>query len=123
MLKKITIFLLTFTLFYGMIGSTMAQDKNVNLVYFGAEWCGPCRTFKANVLPKLKEKFSVGRDKTHDIIILDYDEDRDLAEIYNVKSVPSFFIIKKRKIVRKWVGNIYKAKEIESILKSYRKNE
>lgn len=52
------------------------------VVYFGAEWCGPCKHLKPKVLNLLK---------THpDIYFVDADVDHcdELADEYRVQSVP-----------------------------------
>lgn len=52
----------------------------MELLYFTASWCGPCRMFK----PIMAD---VGKLVT--VKVLDVDEYPELAEAYNVKSVPT----------------------------------
>lgn len=57
-----------------------SHDKVV--LYFGAEWCGPCKHLKPKVLNFLK--------KYPDLYFVDVDVDHsdELATKYNIQSVP-----------------------------------
>lgn len=57
---------------------------NVIIRYFGAAWCGPCKTFKP-VIKKLEES-------GYPISFHDIDEDPVLAESHRVQSVPQIKI-------------------------------
>ena len=57
---------------------------NVIIRYFGATWCGPCKTFKP-VIKKLEES-------GYPISFHDIDEDPVLAESHRVPSVPQIKI-------------------------------
>ena len=52
--------------------------------YFGATWCGPCKTFK----PVMNEVAGEG----HSVQFIDIDQQQDLAAKYNVRSVPTVVI-------------------------------
>jgi|TARA_R110000782_G_scaffold265592_1_gene359444 thiol-disulfide isomerase/thioredoxin len=52
--------------------------------YFGATWCGPCKTFK----PVMNEVAGEG----HSVQFIDIDQQQDLAAKYNVRSVPTVII-------------------------------
>ena len=52
--------------------------------YFTATWCGPCQRFK----PIMQELASEG----YQVATLDIDVHKDLAEQYNVRSVPTVVI-------------------------------
>ena len=52
--------------------------------YFGATWCGPCKTFK----PVMNEVVGEG----HSVQFIDIDQQQDLAAKYNVRSVPTVII-------------------------------
>ena len=53
--------------------------------YFSATWCGPCKSFK----PVMNEIASEG----HSVQFIDVDESPDLAQQYNVRSVPTVVIL------------------------------
>ena len=80
-----------------------------NLLYFTAKWCGPCK----RISPAL-EKLSEGLDS--DIVTIykvDIDENDDLAEKLNIKSVPTFFLYHKKTYIDQRGGaDINKVKEL-----------
>lgn len=67
------------------------------LVDFSAEWCGPCKMM-APVLEQLKEKMD---DKVR-ILKIDVDSNRELANKYNIRSVPTLMLFQEGKT--KWSG-------------------
>lgn len=75
----------------------LESDKKV-LVDFYAEWCGPCKMM-APVLEKISE------DNNSVIIVkINVDESPELAEKYNVMSIPAFFLFEKGNVINKTVG-------------------
>ena len=67
------------------------------LVDFSAEWCGPCKMM-GPVLEQLKNKME---DKVR-ILKIDVDNNRELAQKYNIRSVPTLMLFQKGK--NKWSG-------------------
>ena len=63
---------------------TNGANEMKNLKYFSAAWCGPCKTFK----PIIEEISSEG----HSVQFIDIDTSSDLAERYNVRSVPTVVV-------------------------------
>ena len=55
------------------------------LLYFSAEWCGPCRTFKPTMEALSKEI---------PIRFIDVDISANTSQNYNVRSVPTTILIK-----------------------------
>jgi thioredoxin-like negative regulator of GroEL len=55
------------------------------LLYFSAEWCGPCRTFKPTMEALSKEI---------PIQFIDVDISANTSQNYNVRSVPTTILIK-----------------------------
>jgi len=53
--------------------------------YFSATWCGPCKVFK----PIMKEL----SDDGYSIEFIDGDESPELANKYNIRSVPTTIIL------------------------------
>ena len=62
--------------------------QGISLVYFGAEWCGPCKMMK----PIINELSNEVKDAK--ILQIDVDKFPDLAGKYNIRSVPTFIVFK-----------------------------
>ena len=55
------------------------------ILYFTATWCGPCKMFKPTV-QAVSSELGVG------INYIDVDQQRDMAQRYNVSSVPTIIV-------------------------------
>lgn len=69
------------------------------LVDFWASWCAPCRAI-APSLEKLAEEFS-GRLR---VAKVDTDDNRKLAEKYNIQAIPTLILFEKGKIKEQFTG-------------------
>ena len=79
------------------------------LVDFYATWCGPCRAMN----PVLE---SVENELGANIIYkIDVDKNRDLAEKYGIRSVPTFIFFEDGKETGRKTGAIPKGYLIESL--------
>lgn len=78
------------------------------VVMFSASWCNPCKQAKP-VFQSLKESVS---DVEFEIV--DIDENRDMANDYNITGVPTFLLIEDDEEVKRLVGaaNVTKIKEV-----------
>ncbi len=84
------------------------------LVDFWAEWCGPCRAI-APVLEELSGEMA-GRLK---IVKVNVDEAPDLAQQYEVRSIPTLLVIKGGQVAGQMVGAMPKSAlkaKVESLL-------
>ncbi|MEO8666842.1 MAG: thioredoxin family protein [Ignavibacteria bacterium] len=71
------------------------------IVYFTAEWCGPCQSMK----PLLKQLVSeIGKKAL--FLKLDVDKNQEASSVYNVQGVPTFILFKNGKIVWRQSGAI-----------------
>lgn len=71
----------------------IAQAKNESkkiFLYFGAEWCPPCKMMKANIFPADKVKEAL---ENYVVLFVDADENRPLAIKYQVAGIPAFMIV------------------------------
>ena len=75
--------------------------------YFTATWCGPCKAFK----PVMTEIMNEG----HSVQILDVDENKTLAQQYNVRSVPTTVIEENGVEVDRFVGGLSKQSVIQKL--------
>ena len=69
------------------------------LVDFWAEWCGPCRMVSP-ILEKLGETMS---DEIK-IVKLNVDENQEIAQNYEIRSIPSLLIFREGKEIARTVG-------------------
>lgn len=74
------------------------MNKTV-LIDFHAEWCDPC-SMQDPIIEELKKKF---KDKV-DFKKIDVDEDPELADKYNIMSVPTLIIKKDENVFKRHVG-------------------
>ena len=75
------------------------------LVDFNAEWCGPCQALK----PILEEAESELPDGAK-IVPVDIDEYGELAEKYEVSTIPSLVLFEDGKEIDRFVGLMSKKK-------------
>ena len=71
------------------------------LADFNAGWCGPCRAMK----PMLDE---LAETASYKIVSIDIDEEDELAEEYDVSSIPCLVVFKGGEEVTRSVGLIPK---------------
>ncbi|MDD5023392.1 MAG: thioredoxin [Candidatus ainarchaeum sp.] len=83
------------------------------LVDFSAEWCMPC-LMMAPILEDLSERFS-GKIKFGKI---DVDSNREIAQKFQVSSIPNLILFKKGKPVERFVG-LTNAEDLEEKLKVF----
>jgi thioredoxin 1 len=69
------------------------SDRNV-LVDFWAEWCGPCR-----ILTPIVEELDEEMADRVDIYKCNVDECPDIAESFNIRSIPTLILFKNGEIV------------------------
>tara|TARA_Y100001937_G_scaffold75131_1_gene102138 strand:+ start:285 stop:533 length:249 start_codon:yes stop_codon:yes gene_type:complete len=75
--------------------------------YFTATWCGPCKAFKP-VMTEIK-------NEGHSVQILDVDENKTLAQQYNIRSVPTTVIEENGVEVDRFVGGLPKESVIQKL--------
>lgn len=81
--------------------SNFSQEtsKGLTLVDFHAEWCGPCRMMAPIIeefAKEMKGKISVAK--------VDVDSSQQVAQDYQVTSIPTMILIKNGKEVKRIVG-------------------
>ena len=85
------------------------ESKKKVLVDFNASWCGPCKMLK----PILDEVAS--NNDSVKIVSINIDDEDELAEKYNVSSIPCLVLFDKGNEVKRNIGLISKD-DIESLI-------
>lgn len=82
----------------------------LEILYFTAPWCGPCRAFK----PVFNEVISsfAGQITTN---IIDVDSNQELAQKYNISGIPALVFIKNGQVINQSKGIMPKASLISLI--------
>jgi thioredoxin 1 len=84
-------------------------DKPV-IIDFWAEWCGPCMKMKP-IFEELADEF---KGQYH-FVSVNVDEGKQIASKYDVKTIPTFKIIKDGNVIKTFVGQTSKEIFIENI--------
>lgn len=79
------------------------------LIDFNADWCGPCR-----MLRPILDDIASNNDKIK-IVSINIDDEDELADQYEVSSIPCLVLIKEGKEVNRNVGLIAKD-QLESFI-------
>ncbi len=98
----------------GNFQEEVTEAKDVVLVDFYADWCGPCMTM-GPIVEKVAELYN-GKIKVGKCNI---DEEMDLAQKYKVMSIPTFVFFKNGEPVETIVGSMSEKEltsQIEKVL-------
>lgn len=83
--------------------------NNIKLLYFSAQWCGPCKMFKP-IIEQFKQK-----QPECDVEYINIDEHEKLSKQHNINAVPTCVILKNDKEVSRFSG-IKNISYIESLV-------
>ena len=77
---------------------TQMSNNEKEILYLTATWCGPCQKIKPEYR-KLKQEYK-------DIAFheIDVDHNQDLSEQFGVNSIPAFFFVHNKTVVKKFNG-------------------
>ena len=90
--------------------SEVLNSDKVCLVDFYADWCGPCKMMSPiieEIADELGDKVKVGK--------VNSDENMELAEKYQIMSIPTIMIIKNGQVVKTFVGVTSKEEIINNL--------
>ncbi|PSQ58214.1 thiol reductase thioredoxin [Halobacteriales archaeon SW_7_71_33] len=82
----------------------------VQLMDFYADWCGPCKT-QDPILEEIEEDWN----DRFELVQIDVDEEQDIANEYQVRSLPTLIVENDDGIVERFVG-VTQREDIETAL-------
>ena len=86
------------------------------LIDFYADWCMPCvmmGPIVEEISEKMKDKIKVGK--------VNIEDNKELAQKYNIASIPNFVLIRNKKVIDQFVGAISKD-ELENKINAHIQN-
>ena len=89
----------------GSFENDVVKSKEITLVDFWAEWCGPCKM----IGPALEELSNEMKDDIK-ITKLNIDENPLTPQKYGVKGIPTLLLFKNGKVISEKIGALPKAK-------------
>lgn len=69
--------------------STIKDSSGVQLIKFGADWCGPCKAIEPT-LNQLSSEYTGSAD----VFEIDVDKEPELASSLNIRGIPAVMIFK-----------------------------
>lgn len=77
------------------------MQSKIDLIYFSAPWCGPCKMMKPII-----ENFVKNNSTKINLINVDVDSNPVLARQNNINSVPTFLVVRNNTLVNRFNGMI-----------------
>lgn len=95
--------------------NTLINEKQLTLVDFYADWCGPCQM----LAPILQEVKAILQDEIR-IIKINVDQHHDLATEFMVRGVPTMLLFNEGKMLWRQSG-VLSAQDLVSIIRQHSK--
>ena len=93
--------------------SSLVKSETPTLVDFYADWCGPCKMMKP-ILEELKSQLG---DKAR-IIKIDVDKNQAIANLFQIKGVPTLALFKNGELKWKQAG-VIQVEYLKQIIQQY----
>jgi thioredoxin-related protein len=94
--------LLSLALYFCIASLCFAEDQKKTLLIFSSKWCKFCTKMKNDMNNDENISDSL---KKYEIIELDYDKDKEIANGHQVKSLPTIIIFEGGKEVSRKIGH------------------
>ena len=75
------------------------------VIYFGAEWCGPCKAIKPQLLAEGLP-----------IQYVDVDQNRTMAEQYAIRNVPTIVLVNNGQVADRKTGSMITVAAVKQML-------
>lgn len=85
----------------------------MNVLYFSADWCGPCKMFKPIVQ-------QVSQETGVDINYVNVDYDASLSQRYDIKSIPTIVILDAAGNVQWRHTGVLQREQLKSALQTFK---
>ena len=90
--------------------SEVLNSEGKVIVDFYADWCGPCKMM-APIMEKVSEEL-LGKAK---VVKMNIDENMDIAEKYEIMSIPTIMFFEKGQPIKTFVGLTDKQEIINAV--------
>lgn len=91
----------------------LEKKDELVVVDFYANWCGPCK-----MIGPVIEKLATEYEGKATITKVDIESDRELAQEYKVRSIPTILFFKNGEVIDKSIGNVSKT-QLESMIENH----
>jgi thioredoxin 1 len=96
-----------------LLKESIKNSEKPILIDFYATWCGPCKV-SAPLVKEISEKYS----DSVEFYKVNVDENRELAQEYGIRNIPSFLVIENGEVKNKLVGMVNREK-LENLISEY----
>lgn len=91
----------------------LITSKNLVLIDFFAEWCGPCKMMKP-ILEELKKM----KGESIRVAKVDVDKHQELANQYKIQSIPTLMLFREGTMLWRHSG-VMQAKELKETIEKF----
>lgn len=82
-----------------------ADVRSTRTLFFTAVWCPPCKSVKEKSFPTLKAAgWTIGSEPSNHVQVIDADENPDLMEEFEVKTLPTWVRVRGGKVLEQRSG-------------------
>ena len=90
----------------------------IEVIKFGAPWCGPCRMMEPTIESLINEYNIEGSNVK--IIDIDIDQNPEMGELHKIKTIPTLIFRINEEVIERKSGVMQKA-DIEKIIENLKK--